>query len=130
MTTKKQMIIAAAFHIVFICLSFLLMQRDPGVLLDAFVCAAVCYWIFWITSNRRSYMPWKVFLVFLAGAAVQFIINMDGWLVPEDEGFLSGIGQAIYQLALLIHTGLLLLSNGIMWLINRKKSPKNEKSAS
>lgn len=114
------------FHIVFIVMSYFMMQSDCGNLQVAFIVAGIIYLLYWIISNRKGYMPWIVYLNFAIGAIVQIILNNCGF-IPEDGGFFPGLGQFFYWLLVAALVLLLGLANLILYLIDKLRKKRQEK---
>lgn len=114
------------FHIVFIVMSYFMMQSDYGNLQVAFIVAGIIYFLYWIISNIKSYMPWIVYLHFSIGAIIQIILNNCGF-IPEDAGFLPGLGQLFYCGLVAAHVLLLGLANLILYLIDKLRKKRQAK---
>ncbi|MBQ4522904.1 MAG: hypothetical protein IJA10_08120 [Lachnospiraceae bacterium] len=113
-------IIAYVFHIVFIVMSFAMMQHYHDALLLAFIVLGILYLIYWIMCNRKSYMPWNVYGHFGVGVVVQVLLNTCG-IVSEDGGLFSGLGQFFYVVFVVIHAVLVGLTNLILYVIHKKR---------
>ena len=111
------------FHIVFIVMSYFMMQSDYGNLQIAFIAAGIIYLLYWIISNIKSYMPWIVYLNFAIGAIVQIILNNCGF-IPEDGGFFPGLGQFFYWLLVVALVLLIGLANMILFIIDKFRKRK------
>ncbi len=121
MDKKRQIIVSYIFHAVFILLGLLMMRKHSDILLLIAAVADVLYLLFCITVNRKTHMPWAVYVHFLIGTAVEFVLNLSG-IIPYDEQLLmSGMSQLLYLLMLTLLTLLLGFSNLVLWLIHRKK---------
>lgn len=121
--TKKctNIILAYIFNVLFIVMSFLMMESDYDVLQGTFLIVSSVYLIYWIVLNRKSYMPWAVYAHFVVGVAVQTALNYFG-VIPKDGGWFSGLGQFIYIIILLILTALLGIANLILYAISKNRS--------
>lgn len=123
--TKKlfNTLLSFVFHAVFIVMSYFMMQSDFGNLQIAFIIAGIIYLLYWIISNIKSYMPWIVYLHFSIGAIIQIILNNCGF-IPEDAGFLPGLGQLFYCVLVAALVLLLGLANLILFIIDRYRKRK------
>ena len=88
-------LIVYAFHVVFIVMSFLMMQHYYDGLQIVFWVLGSIYLIYWIISNRKTYMPWSVYVHFVVGSLVQILLNNSG-IILKDSGWFSGLGQFFY----------------------------------
>lgn len=113
-------IIAYIFNIILIVMSFAMMEQEYNQLQIAFIVLGVLYLIYWLVCNRKSYIPWMVYLHFGIGAVVQILLNSFG-VVPEDGGFFPGLGQFFYVVLVVIHAVLVGIMNLILFLINKKR---------
>ncbi|MCH5255905.1 MAG: hypothetical protein J1D87_01380 [Lachnospiraceae bacterium] len=114
---KVQIIIAYLYHAFFILLGFILMMDAPDALLTIAIVADILYLVYWIVLNRRSHMPWIVYLHFVIGSAVEIILNWFG-IIPADGWMMSDMGQAIYLLFVLpIHAAIILIVNLVLWIL-------------
>ena len=120
---KIQIIIAYAYHAIFILLGFLLMQYYNNAMLSSFVIAGILYWIYWIVLNRKGHMAWIVYLNFVIGAVIELLLNGFG-IIPEDGGFFSGLAQFFYMIMLVIQVAVLGITNLILWLIDKRRHKK------
>ena len=118
-----QIIIAYAYHVLFILLGFLLMQSEYDVLQIISIVAGIIYLIYWIVLNRKGYMPWIVYLHFAIGTVIELILNWSG-IIPRDGGFFPGLAQLVYIFLLLVHVTALGIVNLILWLIDRARHKK------
>ena len=123
---KKSMniLIVYAFHVVFIVMSFLMMQHYYDGLQIVFWVLGSIYLIYWIISNRETYMPWSVYVHFVVGSLVQILLNNSG-IILKDSGLFSGLGQFFYIIFLIGHTLLLGLANLILYVIAKRKKVNN-----
>ena len=80
--------------------------------------------IYWIISNRKTYMPWSVYVHFVVGSLVQILLNNSG-IILKDSGWFSGLGQFFYIIFLIGHTLLLGLANLILYVIAKRKKVNN-----
>ena len=113
-------IIAYVFHIVFIVMSSVMMQQNYDALQMAYIILGVVYLVYWVICNRKSYMPWDVYIHFVVGALVQFFLNKCG-VIPADGGFFPGLGQFAYAVFVAIHAVLIGLANLILYVIYKKR---------
>ena len=113
---KANVLIAYAFHIVFIVMSFLMMQHYYDTLQTIFFVLGSIYLIYWIIGNRKNYMPWSVYVHFTVGTLLQILLNISG-VIPQDGGWFSGLGQLLYVIFLVGYTLSLGLVNLIMYVI-------------
>ncbi|MCH5342025.1 MAG: hypothetical protein J1E01_11215 [Acetatifactor sp.] len=122
MSGKKwiQIVIAYAYHVLFILLGFLLMHSEYNVLRDISIIAGIIYFIYWIVINRKGYMPWIVYLHFAIGTVIELILNWSG-IIPRDGGFFPGLAQLVYIFLLLFHVAALGIANLILWLIDKAR---------
>ena len=116
---KADILMAYAFHVVFIIMSFWLMQHHYDTLQTIFCVLGSIYLIYWIVGNRKNYMPWSVYVHFTVGALAQILLNSSG-VIPKDSGWFSGLGQLLYVVFLVGHTSLLGLVNLILYVKNNK----------
>ena len=120
---KANILMAYVFHVVFIVMSFLMMQHYYDWLQTIFCVLGSIYLIYWIIGNRKNYMSWSVYVHFTVGTLVQILLNSSG-VIPEDSDWFSGLGQIIYVIFLVGHTLLLGLVNLILYFIAKKKNNK------
>jgi hypothetical protein len=120
---KANILMAYVFHVVFIVMSFLMMQHYYDRLQTIFCVLGSIYLIYWIIGNRKNYMSWSVYVHFTVGTLVQILLNSSG-VIPEDSDWFSGLGQLIYVIFLVGHTLLLGLVNLILYFIAKKKNNK------
>lgn len=121
--TIFQTMIAYAYHAIFIFLAFLLMNHYyDAMFLITFIAEAI-YFIYWIAVNRKTYMPWIVYLHFLIGAIVELVLHWRG-IIPGDGGFLPGLAQFCYIWVLVIYVVMLGVANFILWFRNRNTLEK------
>lgn len=122
MSGKKwiQIVIAYSYHVLFVLLSFLLMQSEYNVLHNISIIVGIIYFIYWIVINRKGYMPWIVYLHFAIGTVIELILNWYG-IIPRDGGFFPGLAQLVYIFLLLFHVAALGIANLILWLIDKAR---------
>ena len=120
---KANILMAYVFHVVFIVMSFLMMQHYYDRLQTIFCVLGSIYLIYWIIGNRKNYMSWSVYVHFTVGTLVQILLNSSG-VIPKDSDWFSGLGQLIYVIFLVGHTLLLGLVNLILYFIAKKKNNK------
>lgn len=114
-------LIAYIFNIMFIVMSLLMMRSYYDSLQIAFIVLGVFYIIYWIICSRKSYMPWSVYLNFLAGVLAQVLLNRFG-IIPEDSGLFSGLGQFFYVLFVIAHATIVGGVNLILFVIAKRKA--------
>ena len=114
-------LIAYIFNIMFIVMSLLMMRSYYDSLQIAFIVLGVFYIIYWIICSRKSYMPWSVYLNFLAGVLAQVLLNRFG-IIPEDSGLFSGLGQFFYVLFVIAHAMIVGVVNLILFVIAKRKA--------
>jgi hypothetical protein len=118
---KANILIAYAFHIAFIVMSFLLMHHYYDMLHTIFCFLGSIYLYYWIITNKKNYMPWSVYIHFTVGTLIQILLNIIG-VIPKDGGWLSGLGQLMYIIFLVAHTLLLGFVNLILYVIAKRKN--------
>lgn len=121
---KNQIIIAYAYHVIFILLGFLLMQSSYDALQTMSVVAGILYWIYWIVLNRKGHMAWIVYLNFVIGTVVELFLNGFG-IIPEDGGFFPGLAQFFYMVIIVIQVAVLGITNLILWLLEKRRHKKH-----
>ena len=114
-------LIAYIFNIMFIVMSLLMMRSYYDSLQITFIVLGVFYIIYWIICSRKSYMPWSVYLNFLAGVLAQVLLNRFG-IIPEDSGLFSGLGQFFYVLLVIAHATIVGGVNLILFVIAKRKA--------
>ena len=114
-------LIAYIFNIMFIVMSLLMMRSYYDSLQIVFIVLGVFYIIYWIICSRKSYMPWSVYLNFLAGVLAQVLLNRFG-IIPEDSGLFSGLGQFFYVLFVIAHATIVGGVNLILFVIAKRKA--------
>ena len=121
--TVANIIIAYVFHAVIILLDFLLMRNRPGTLLLLVMALDIGYLIYWIVLNRKTYMPWLVFLNFLIGSGVEAALYWWGLTSTDQRPFYGQWEPMTLIIFLIIHALLLGIANFVLWLleIRRKK---------
>ena len=118
MTTRIQIIFAYVFHAVLICLGFFVLHvAADGFLVSAAVLYGV-YLIFYISVNRKTYIPWILLLHHFIGSSVQILLHYFE-IIPSDYSWpLGGLGQFIYTaFAVPGYFGLLMLTHSVLYLI-------------
>lgn len=118
MNKKIQILCVYLFHVGLIFLGFFLLHEyADGFLITAGIFYLV-YLIFYILSNRKSYIPWSLLLHHLIGSAVQILLHYFE-IIPSDGGmFFGGIGQFIYAFfAVPGYFGVLMLTHSVIYLI-------------
>ena len=110
------------YHVLFIILAFIYMRsEDDTLFMWGFVLAPV-----YITSsfiyNIRKYIPWQVFLIYTAGATVEFILNATH-IIPKDEGIvLGGFGQSLWCAYIVLQVIVLFLFTLIPYIVYKHKN--------
>lgn len=116
-------IISYIFNIFFILLGFAMMKQYVDGLIIVYLIVGSLFLFFWILTYLKSYVPWKVFGHFCIGAVVQILLNYFG-IIPEDDGWFAGLGQAVYIFFLFIQIVLMAFINLIKFIIFRYKTYK------
>ena len=96
---KANILMAYAFHVVFIVMSFLMMEHHYDGLQKIFFVLGSIYLIYWIIGSWKNYMPWSVYVHFAVGTLAQILLNCSG-VIPQDSGWFSGLGQFVYVIFL------------------------------
>ena len=74
------------------------------------------------TRNIRKYIPWQVFLIYTAGAILEFILNATH-IIPKDEGIvLGGFGQSLWCAYIVIQVIVLFLFTLIPYIVYNHKN--------
>ena len=120
MDKKIHVMIAYTFHIVLIVMSFAMMQSYYDALQISFLVLGCLYFIYWIIFNRKSYMPWDVYVHFGIGVFAQILLNCCE-IIPKDGGWFSGLGQFFYIVFVVVHALVIGVANLILYFVNRKK---------
>lgn len=112
-------LIALAYHFIFCLIAAAFMHRSDAVPIVGALIGGGLYLVYWIAVKFRSYMPWCVYVAFLIGTAGQFILNITHIIRPDEGFFLSGLGQAVYELELVAYVIILGIVNLVMYGIYR-----------
>ena len=121
---KLQMIIAYAFHAVIILLDFQLMHHYPDGLMFTVMALEIAYLIYWIVLNRKSYMPWLVYLNFLVGSGGEAELYWWGLTSFDHKPFDGGLVQLTLIIFLALHALLLGIANLVLWVIEKRRRKK------
>lgn len=121
--TNIHIIVTYIFHLIYIILSIRLMKQYSDDLLLSVLVGGALYLTYWIICSLKQYMPWKVYIHFVIGAFIQVMLNLLQ-IVPEDDGFLSGLGQAVYILVLVAFTAVIGIINWVIYAIHKKRREK------
>ena len=117
-------LIAHMFNIVLIVMSILMMKHYYDDLQIIFCFLGSIYLVYWIISNRKSYMSWSVYVHLVVGVVAQVLLNGYG-IIPKDGGWFPGLGQFFYIIFLLGYTLLIGLANLILYVIAKRKIKKS-----
>ena len=115
-------IIAYAFHAIIILLDFRLMRDYPDGLLYTVIALDIVYLAYWIILNRKSYMPWLVYLNFLIGSGVEAALYWWGLTSTDYKPFKGGLVQLTLIILLAIHALLLGIANLVLWIIDKRRT--------
>ena len=121
--------VALLYHVLFIALAFIYMRsEDDTLFIWGFVLAPV-YLISTLVYNIKKYIPLQVLLVFITGAAIEFILNVTH-IIPGDEGIvLGGFGQSLWCAYIVLQVIVLFLLTLIPYIVYKhrmKVSVNNE----
>lgn len=108
-------IIAIMYHIILFGLEMCLIRHYVDSLISCEVIFGIAYFLYWIISCRKSYMPWLVYVGFVIGTCMEFLLN--GTDLISDYGIFGALGQWIYVWLLGIQAALLAIINLLMWVI-------------
>lgn len=119
---KKMIHIVTAylFHFILIVMSFFMMRSYYNTLQIIFMVLGILYLIYWIVCNRKSYMPWSVYLHFVVGVLIEILLNESG-IIPEDGGWFSGLGQFFYVIFVIVHAIVIGLTNLVLYGIAKRR---------
>ena len=122
--TVVNIIIAYVFHAVIIMLDFRIMRDYPDGLMYTVMALDIVYLIYWIVLNRKSHMPWLVYLNFLIGSGVEAALYWWGLTSTDYRPFKGGLEQLALLIFLAIHAALLGIANLVLWSleIRRRKN--------
>ena len=122
--TVANIIIAYVFHAVIIMLDFLLMSDYQDGLMFTVMALDIAYLIYWIVLNRKSHMPWLVYLNFIIGSGVEAALYWWGLTSTDGKPFKGGLVQIAFVFFLVIHAALLGIANLVLWAleIRRRKN--------
>jgi hypothetical protein len=116
-----QSIAAVLYHVLFIIMAFVLMRGDSETLFRHGFIIAPLYILISFFVNLEKHIPWQVFWIFTAGAAVEFILNA-AHIVPGDISFvLSGFDQSLWCFYIVMQVIVLFLFTLIPYLVYRKR---------
>lgn len=126
---KFNIILAVVFHIALIILDYFFIDNYGAAFGYFFLLVGGVYFLYWIISNRKSYMPWKVYLVFVIGTITQLLLSLEG-IIPKEYGTGEpGVGksQFLYCILILFLTILIGIANYILHIIDSvRKNKENE----
>ena len=112
---------AVSYHFLFIILAFVLMRSDDDTLFKWGLILAPVYIISVFIYNIRKYIPWQIFLIFTAGAAVEFILNVTH-IIPKDEAIvLGGFGQSLWCAYIVLQVIVLFLLTFIPYIVYKHR---------
>ncbi|MBR5364318.1 MAG: hypothetical protein IK134_13475 [Oscillospiraceae bacterium] len=116
--------IAYGFHVILMILGFFLMRREHEMMDVLLIAGGVLYLIYWCIVNRKQFLSWAVYLHFVIGTALQITLNSAG-IIPPDNGFFSGMGQAVYVVLVCLLGLLAGIVNLILWLIDKRRRKRS-----
>lgn len=108
-------IIAIMYHIILFVSEMCLIRHYVDSLISCEVIFGIAYFLYWIISCRKSYMPWLVYVSFVIGTCIEFLLN--GTYLISGYGIFGALGQWIYVWLLGIQAALLAVVNLLMWVI-------------
>lgn len=112
---------AVLYHVLFIILAFALMRSDSETLFALGMIITPIYVLTSFIVNIKKHIPWQVFRIFTAGAAVEFMLNA-AHVVPGDVSIvLSGFDQSLWCAFIVIQVIVLFLFTLIPYFLYRKK---------
>ena len=119
-----QSLAAVLYHVLFIIIAFVLLRGDSETLFRHGFIIAPLYILISFFVNLEKHIPWQVFWIFTAGAAVEFILNATH-IVPGDISFvLSGFDQSLWCFYIVMQVIVLFLFTFIPYLVYRKRFKK------
>lgn len=113
-------LIAYIFNVVLIVMSFFMMKSYYDSLMIIFLILGILYILYWIVCNRKSYMPWVVYINFGIGVLSQLFLNYFG-IIPKDGGWFSGLGQFFYIIFVAGHAVIVGVINLILYMIAKRR---------
>jgi hypothetical protein len=117
-----QAIVAVLYHVLFIILAFVFMRSEDDTLFKWGLIIAPVYIIFSFVYNIGKYIPWQIFLIFTAGALVEFLLNVTH-IIPEDKAIvLSGLGQSLWCAFIVLQVIVLFLFTLIPYIVYNRKN--------
>ena len=119
--TITNIIIAYAFHAIIIVLDFFLMHHYQDGLMFIVMAMDIAYLIYWIVLNRKSHMPWLVYLNFLIGSGIEAALYWWGLTSTDYRPFKGGLVQLTLIILLVLHALLLGIANFALMLVNRHR---------
>ena len=112
------------YQVLLTVLAFIFMSDDSGTLLVIGLVLAAIYNFGFFIVNISKHIPWQVFWIFTAGAAVNFILNVTH-VVPEDVSIVfRGFDQSLWCALIVLQVIVLFLFTLIPYLVYRRKSVK------
>lgn len=124
--TIANIIIAYAFHAIIIALDFQLMHHYPDGLMFTVMALDIVYLIYWIVLNRKSHMPWLVYLNFLIGSGVEAALYWWGLTSTDYRPFKGGLVQLTLIIFLALHALLLGIANIVLWVLELRRNKKGD----
>jgi len=117
-----QAIAAVLYHVLFIILAYIFMRSEDDTLFKWGLIIAPVYIIFSFVYNIGKYIPWQIFLIFTAGALVEFLLNVTH-IIPEDKAIvLSGLGQSLWCAFIVLQVIVLFLFTLIPYIVYNRKN--------
>ena len=113
-------LIAYIFNVVLIVMSFFMMKSYYDSLMIFFLILGILYILYWIVCNRKSYMPWVVYINFGIGVLAQLFLNYFG-IIPKDGGWFSGLGQFFCMIFVAGHAVIVGVINLILYMIAKRR---------
>ena len=112
------------YQVLLTVLAFIYMRNDGGTLLMIGLVLAVIYVFGFFFMNISKHIPWHVFWIFTAGAAVNFILNVVH-VIPADVSIvLGGFDQSLWCTLIVLQVIVLFLFTLVPYLVYRRKSVK------
>ena len=126
MNKRHQILFVYLFHAVLICIGFFILQARADAFFITVSILFGAYLIFYIVTNRKTYIPWILLLHHLIGSAVQFLLHFFEVLPSDYSWPLGGIGQFIYALFVVPgYFALLLLTHLVLFVIYKIRTKLN-----
>ena len=127
-TTDRRLVVQCGltvlYQVLLVVLAFIYMRNDGGTLLLIGMVLASIYVFGFFFMNISKHIPWQVFWIFTAGAAVNFILNVTH-VVPEDVSIVfRGFDQSLWCTLIVLQVIVLFLFTLIPYLMYRRKSVK------